>query len=163
AERALHLGRTVTENQCFVFVTDYDEESDIMTNNNKGKQIARLHNSAASCYIVVIIDLCSAVVVGLIGILKKQVASCMVTGVLYCMAALFGVFGLAMFHTKHYYEQYECYSLDTLPDALCSARNVELLYAVPLAWVGVMLCVLACMLWLVFARALRVIMSKTML
>ena len=77
--------------------------------------------------------------------------------------ALFGVFGLAMFHTKHYYQTYECKSFDILPKKLCEARIVEILYAVPLAWMGVLLCLLACALWLVFARALRVIMAKTML
>ncbi|GFR64746.1 hypothetical protein ElyMa_003639700, partial [Elysia marginata] len=45
-----------------------------------------LQNSAASCYIVVVIDLTSAAIVGIIGLANKQVASCMVTGVLYLMA-----------------------------------------------------------------------------
>ena len=36
--------------------------------------IAGLHNSAASCYIVVLIDLTSAIVVGLVGLAHKQVA-----------------------------------------------------------------------------------------
>ena len=73
------------------------------------------------------------------------------------------MFGLAMFHTKHYYETYECKSFDRLPDQLCDARIVDILYGVPLAWVGVFFCLCATILWLVFARALRVIMAKTML
>lgn len=68
-----------------------------------------------------------------------------------------------MFHTKHYYETYECKSFDELPKIVCEARIVEFLYAVPLAWVGVIFCLFASALWLVFARALRVIMAKTML
>ncbi|KAK7113638.1 uncharacterized protein [Littorina saxatilis] len=156
-----YLNGTITKKKCFIFVTDYNEDSPLLTTN--AKQLARLHNSAASCYIVVLIDLTSAIVVGFIGIFHKQVASCMVTGVLYFMAALFSMFGLAMFHTKHYYQTYECKSFDKLPQALCPALHVEILYAVPLAWVGVFFCLFACTLWLVFARALRVIMAKTML
>ncbi|XP_046376877.1 uncharacterized protein LOC124149381 [Haliotis rufescens] len=147
--------------KCFTFVTDYNEDSGLFT--KPAMQIARLQNSAASCYIVVLIDLVTAGVVGLIGITQKQVASCMVTGVLYCMAALFGVFGLSMFHTKNYYETYQCYAMDKVPESLCPARNVEPLWAIPLAWMGVVFCVIACVLWLIVARALRVIKAKTML
>ncbi|GFN81912.1 hypothetical protein PoB_000841800 [Plakobranchus ocellatus] len=147
--------------QCFTFVTDYDEESENLSHGSK--QIARLQNSAASCYIVVVIDLTSAAIVGIIGLANKQVASCMVTGVLYLMAALFCVFGLSMFHTKDYYEKYQCYALDEIPSRVCPAREVTLGYAVPLAWVGVIACGLACIIWLCVSRALRVIMAKTML
>jgi hypothetical protein len=79
------------------------------------------------------------------------------------VSALFGVFGLAMFHTKHYMQKYECKSFDFLPTQLCDVREVELLYGISLAWVGVVFCLLASGLWLVFARALRVIMAKTIL
>ncbi|KAK6169021.1 hypothetical protein SNE40_020151 [Patella caerulea] len=151
----------ISNRECFTFVTDFDESS--VAYSSQAKQIARLQNSAASCYIVVIIDLISAAVVGLIGITQKQVASCMVTGVLYCMAALFGVFGLSMFHTKDYYEKFNCYSLTEIPTAVCSARVVTIEWAIPVAWCGVLFCVLACTLWLIVARALRVIKAKTML
>lgn len=147
--------------QCFTFVTDYDEDSESLSHGSK--QIARLQNSAASCYIVVVIDLASAAIVGIIGLANKQVASCMVTGVLYLMAALFCVFGLSMFHTKDYYEKYQCYALDEIPSRMCPARDVSLGYAVPLAWVGVIACGIACVIWLCVSRALRVIMAKTML
>ncbi|KAK3777524.1 hypothetical protein RRG08_044814 [Elysia crispata] len=147
--------------QCFTFVTDYDEDSENLSHGSK--QIARLQNSAASCYIVVVIDLTSAAIVGIIGLANKQVASCMVTGVLYLMAALFCVFGLSMFHTKDHYEKYQCYALDEIPPRVCPARDVSLGYAVPLAWVGVIACGIACVIWLCVSRALRVIMAKTML
>ncbi|CAL1531323.1 unnamed protein product [Lymnaea stagnalis] len=149
--------------KCFTFVTDYNEDSDVLTLSSGAKQIARLQNSAASCYIVVLIDLSSAAVVGLIGLVQKQVASCMVTGVLYLMAALFGVFGLSMFHTKEYYEKNFCYALDEIPSKLCDARVVSIGYAVPLAWLGVVTCSLSCFVWLCVSRALRVIRAKTML
>ncbi|XP_055955168.1 uncharacterized protein LOC126812572 [Patella vulgata] len=151
----------ISNRECFTFVTDFDESNGGYS--SEAKQIARLQNSAASCYIVVIIDLISAAIVGLIGITQKQVASCMVTGVLYCMAALFGVFGLSMFHTKDYYEKFNCYSLTEIPTAVCPARVVTIDWAIPVAWCGVLFCVLACTLWLIVARALRVIKAKTML
>ncbi|XP_059146419.1 uncharacterized protein LOC131934000 [Physella acuta] len=149
--------------KCFTFVTDYNEDSDLLASTPGAKQIARLHNSAASCYIVVLIDLSSATVVGIIGLIQKQVASCMVTGVLYLMAALFGVFGLSMFHTKDFYEKYHCYGLEEIPSKLCEAKEVELGYAVPLAWLAVFTCTLSSLVWLCVSRALRVIRAKTML
>ncbi|XP_041364802.1 uncharacterized protein LOC121380105 [Gigantopelta aegis] len=151
----------LTSNKCFVFVKDYDDNPAIFS--KEAMQIARLQNSAASCYLVVLIDLIAAGVIGMIGIFRKQVASCMVTGVLYCMAALFGVFGLSMFHTKNYYEKYECYAMELLPQSVCPAREVTIEWAIPLAWVGVIFCALASVLWWIVARALRVILAKTML
>ena len=48
--------------------------------------ISGMQNSAASCFIVSLIDLAAAAVVGTFAIIQKQVSACMVTGVLYCMA-----------------------------------------------------------------------------
>ena len=45
-----------------------------------------MQNSAASCFIVSLIDLAAAAGVGTLAIVQKQVSACMVTGVLYCMA-----------------------------------------------------------------------------
>ena len=45
-----------------------------------------MQNSAASCFIVSLIDLAAAAGVGTFAIIQKQVSACMVTGVLYCMA-----------------------------------------------------------------------------
>ncbi|KAJ8318011.1 hypothetical protein KUTeg_003102, partial [Tegillarca granosa] len=107
--------------------------------------------SAASCFIVSIIDLVAAAFVGVIALTYKQVAACMVTGVLYCMA----VFGLAIFHTKNYYEKELCHGLIELPALACSARNVTISWAVPCAWVGVVISAVASVLWLFLTRALR--------
>ncbi|KAH9494865.1 hypothetical protein Btru_015862 [Bulinus truncatus] len=123
--------------ECFTFVTDYNEDDTDSLFTDEAKQLSRLQNSAASCYIVVLIDLSAATVVGVIGLARKQVASSMITGVLYLMAALFGVFGLSMFHTRVYYEKTYCYALDKIPSVLCTARIVSLGYAVALAWVAV--------------------------
>ena len=48
--------------------------------------IPGMQNSAASCFIVSLIDLAAAAAVGTFAIIQKQVSACMVTGVLYCMA-----------------------------------------------------------------------------
>ncbi|KAK3092071.1 hypothetical protein FSP39_024910 [Pinctada imbricata] len=152
----------VTRDECYNFVSEYDEES--TTLEEDGKSIARLQNSGASCFIVSIIDLVAAAGVGVITLTQKQVAAGMVTGVLYCMASLFTVFGLIIFHVKHHYEKYNCQNLYPVPPSICnSARTVTLLWAVPVAWVGVVICLVASVLWLLLTRALRVIKAKTML
>ncbi len=48
--------------------------------------ISGMQNSAASCFIVSIIDVAAAAIVGMFAVFQKQVSACMVTGVLYCMA-----------------------------------------------------------------------------
>lgn len=48
-----------------------------------------MQNSAASCFIVSLIDLAAAAIVGTFAIIQKQVSACMVTGVLYCMAGVY--------------------------------------------------------------------------
>ncbi|XP_061191134.1 uncharacterized protein LOC133199343 [Saccostrea echinata] len=147
--------------RCYNFVSEYDEESSTLQSD--GKSIARLQNSGASCFIVCIIDLVAALGVGVIALIHKHVTACMVTGVLYCMASLFTVFGLAIFHVKHHYELYYCQSLYPIPKDSCEYRTLTILWAVPVAWVGVVVCCAASVLWLFLTRALRVIKAKTMI
>ena len=45
-----------------------------------------MQNSAASCFIVTLLCLFTAVITGAIGLLVKQVSACMVTGVMYIVA-----------------------------------------------------------------------------
>ena len=74
------------------------------------------------------------------------------------------MFGLVIFHVKHYYERYNCQNLYPIPPTVCaSTRSVKVLWAVPIAWVGVVICLVASVLWLLLTRALRVIKAKTML
>ncbi|XP_022312861.2 uncharacterized protein LOC111117919 [Crassostrea virginica] len=150
-----------SRDRCYNFVSEYDEESSTLQSD--GKSIARLQNSGASCFIVCIIDLVAALGVGVIALLHKHVTACMVTGVLYCMASLFTVFGLAIFHVKHHYELYYCQSLYPIPKNSCDFRTVTIMWAVPVAWVGVVICSAASFLWLFLTRALRVIKAKTMI
>ena len=81
------------------------------------------------------------------------------------LSGLFSVFGLTIFHTKMYYEKYQCYSFDIerLPSIACDAREVSIGWAIPLSWVGVVICVIAFGLWIFVTRAFRVIKSKTMI
>jgi hypothetical protein len=64
-----------------------------------------------------------------------------------------------------YYEKYQCYSFEEneLPPAACEARNVDIGWAMPLAWVGVVVCVFAFGMWIFVTRAFRLIKSKTMI
>lgn len=163
ARQRLSNVKQTTVNKCYTFVSDYNEEIDNLP--DWMVTIGRMQNSAASCFIVGLIDLAAAAIVGTFAILQKQVSACMVTGVLYCTAGLFSVFGLTIFHTKIYYEKYQCYIFDEeqLPSAACEARQVDLGWAIPLAWVGVIVCVFAFALWIFVARAFRLIKSKTMI
>ncbi|XP_052784288.1 uncharacterized protein LOC128220072 [Mya arenaria] len=163
--------RTLTQNdvnRCFTFVTQYDEETSELP--DMMKSIGRMQNSAASCFIVSVIDLVAAAAVGTFAIIQKQVSACMVTGVLYCMAGLFSIFGLTIFHTKMYYEMYQCYNfeidlndLSELPDPACAARIVSIGWAIPLSWVGVIMSLTAFGLWIFVTRAFRLIKSKTLI
>lgn len=164
ARQRLSNVKQTTVSRCYTFVSQYDE------NENDGLPdwmitIGRMQNSAASCFIVSLIDLSAAAIVGTFAIIQKQVSACMVTGVLYSMAGLFAVFGLTIFHTKIYYEKYQCYIFDEeqLPAAACGARVVDIGWAMPLAWVGVIICVFAFALWIFVTRAFRLIKSKTMI
>lgn len=163
SRQQLEAAKQMKVNRCYTFVTDYDEENDNLP--DMMKSIGRMQNSAASCFIVSLIDLAAAAIVGTFAIIQKQVSACMVTGVLYCMAGLFSVFGLTIFHTKMYYEKYQCYSFEEneLPAAACEARHVDLDWAIPLAWVGVIVCVFASGMWIFVTRAFRLIKSKTMI
>lgn len=78
-------------------------------------------------------------------------------------SGLFTVFGLAIFHVKHHYEVYYCQSLYPIPKGACDQRTLSILWAVPVAWVGVVICSAASVLWLFLTRALRVIKAKTMI
>lgn len=153
----------ITKTKCYNFVVEYDEESDNSALTINGKAIARLQNSAASCFIVSIIDLVVAAGVGLFAIITKQVTAFMVAGVLYSMAGLFTIFGLSIFHTKNFYERTECHTIRFYPSSTCESRDVKMLWPAPVAWVGVIVCFIACFLWLFLTRALRVIKAKTML
>lgn len=154
--------RNATKKNCYNFVVEYDEESDTELTSD-GKALARLQNSAASCFIVSIIDLVVAAGVGIFAVITKQVTAFMVTGVLYSMAGLFTIFGLAIFHTKNFYEISECHTIRFYPSSTCEARTVTMLWPAPVAWCGVIVCFVACFLWLFLTRALRVIKAKTML
>lgn len=81
----------------------------------------------------------------------------------FVILGLFTVFGLAIFHVKHHYELYYCQSLYPIPKSACDTRTVTILWAVPVAWVGVIICSVASILWLFLTRALRVIKAKTMI
>ena len=79
------------------------------------------------------------------------------------VSGLFTIFGLAIFHTKNFYEKSECHTIREYPSSSCEARTVSILWPAPVAWCGVVVCFVACFLWLFLTRALRVIKAKTML
>ncbi|KAK3579250.1 hypothetical protein CHS0354_033327 [Potamilus streckersoni] len=152
-----------TMKRCYVYVSEYDEEDTNLSDQMKG--IGGMQNSAASCVIVSLINLAVAAIVGTISIVQRQVSACMVTGVLYGTAGLFCAFGLTIFHTKMYYEKYQCYSFTVkkLPGPACDARIVEVGWAISFAWAAIVVCIIGFALWIFATRTLRIIISKTML
>ncbi|XP_014791028.1 uncharacterized protein LOC106884260 isoform X1 [Octopus bimaculoides] len=149
------------KNPCYNFVTEYDEETSTL--NAKGNILAKMQTSAASCLIVSTIDLMTASALGIIAVFKKQVALVMVTGTLYMMAGIFGVFTLVITYTKRTYEIEDCFYFVTLPPQLCHTRQITYGYPITLMWIGVFFCVATCAIWIFLARALTVIKSKVMM
>ncbi|GAB1606813.1 uncharacterized protein LOC106884260 isoform X1 [Argonauta hians] len=149
------------QKRCYNFVTEYNEETSRM--NARGNILAKMQTSAASCLIVSIIDLMTASGLGIIAVFKKQVALMMVTGTLYMMAGIFGVFTLVITYTKHTYEIDQCFYFVTIPSELCATRQISYGYPITLMWIGVFFCVTTCAIWIFLARALTVIKSKVMM
>ncbi|KAL3877096.1 hypothetical protein ACJMK2_034851 [Sinanodonta woodiana] len=149
--------------RCYVFFSEYDEEDDNLPNHMK--RVGRLQTSAASCVIVSFIIMMAASVVGTISIVLKLVSACMVTGALYFMAGLFCAFGLTIFHTKVYYEKYQCCSFfeEAFPGPACDARVIEIGWAIVLSWVYVVVCIIVSTLWIFVMRTFRFIKSKSMM
>ncbi|KAL3877094.1 hypothetical protein ACJMK2_034849 [Sinanodonta woodiana] len=152
-----------TMKRCYVYVSEYDEEGNNYSDQMKG--IGGMQNSASSCIIVSLINLAAAAILGTFSIVQRQVSACMVTGVLYGMAGLFCAFGLTIFHTKIYYEKYQCFSfsVEKLPSPVCDARVVEVGWAISIAWAAIVVCIIGFTLWVFATRTLRIIISKTML
>ncbi|CAI9721096.1 XP_029635920.1uncharacterized protein LOC115211124 [Octopus vulgaris] len=126
-------------------------------------QVSEMQTSAASCLIVSTIDLMTASALGIIAVFKKQVALVMVTGTLYMMAGIFGVFTLVITYTKRTYEIEDCFYFVTIPPQLCYTRQITYGYPITLMWIGVFFCVATCAIWIFLARALTVIKSKVMM
>jgi choline-glycine betaine transporter len=78
------------------------------------------------------------------------------------ISGVFTFFGLVIFHVKHHYERYYCQALYDIQESACPNRLVSIGWPVPVAWVGLVLCVMDSILWGFLTQALRIIKTKTM-
>ena len=119
-----------------------------------------MQNLAIACALVCLILLGAAIVVGLFGILRRQISAVLVTGVIYVLAALFALFTLTIVHLKHKNRQ-ERDPLDVwtrlTPDytEFRSARIISHGWSLQLAWAGSFVCVLASIMWMLLSKIMR--------
>lgn len=158
--RATLTAAGLDRKECFNFLSDYDEESMVVSTNTKS--FMGLHNSTVVCFMVTIIDLIVANFLAILGTYRKMVPVCMVAGALYCIACVFVFFGLVIFHLKHHYEHYYCHALYDIPDSVCPVRDVSVGWPAPLAWFSLILLVADSIFWVFLTQALRIIKTKTM-
>ncbi|CAG7724240.1 unnamed protein product [Allacma fusca] len=120
----------------------------------------RMQNLAIACAMVCLILLGAAVVVGLFGILSRQISAILVTGVIYVLAALFALFTLTIVHLKdknrHEKEMLDVWTQLT-PDysEYSTARNISHGWSLTLGWAGSFVCVLASIMWILLSKIMR--------
>jgi len=122
-----------------------------------------MQNLAIACALVCLILLGAAIVVGLFGLLRKQISAILVTGVIYFLAALFALFTITIVHMKHRHRR-DTDPLDIwtrlTPDLkraseFKSARVIEDGWSLPLAWGGSFVCILASVMWIFLSKLMR--------
>ncbi|XP_046660018.1 uncharacterized protein LOC124353968 [Homalodisca vitripennis] len=144
-----------------------------------------MQNLSISCALVCLIILGSSALVGAFGVLKHQISAVLVTGVMYLLAATFALFTLAIIHFKRQQSKTRTSSIPVSPECLdipapvladgvspssvvateprfapvwadyYSARVFSLGWSVDLGWGGVILCVLASILWILLSKIMR--------
>nr|XP_027236894.1 uncharacterized protein LOC113828157 [Penaeus vannamei] len=136
-----------------------------------------MQNLSISCALVCCILLGASAVVGTFGIIKRQISAVLITGVMYILAATFGLFCLSIMHFKRKTKK-DCGVLDSqshnislmvngrqilfeMPRVLqvtpeySSARVFQTGWSLDLGWGGVVTCLVAALLWLLLARIMR--------
>ncbi|KAF2356781.1 PMP-22/EMP/MP20/Claudin superfamily, partial [Trinorchestia longiramus] len=118
------------------------------TRPDKNDWIQRMQNLSISCALVTCILLASCALVGLFGILNRQISAVLVTGVMYILATIFAVFCLAIMHFKRRTKK-DCANLDPqVSPYLNAARVFSTSWSLSLGWAGAVTCLGAALLWL---------------
>ncbi|XP_076366158.1 uncharacterized protein LOC143255031 isoform X1 [Tachypleus tridentatus] len=120
--------------------------------------LSRMRNLGMSCAMVSLILLGASAVVGSFGLVKRQISAVMVTGVMFFLAALFGLFTLAFMYFKRVKPEgvYTSTIMDKgLPITYLRTREFTMGWSASLGWGGVMLCIISSIFWLLLARVLR--------
>lgn len=125
---------------------------------SKDAWLDRMRNLAMSCAMVCLILLGFSAPLGIFGLIKKQISSIMVTGVMYMLAAVFGVFNLAFMHFKRVKPDgyYTSTILDlNLPEEYLKSRQYTPGWPPSAEWAGLGLCLIGSLFWLILAKIFR--------
>ncbi|XP_013791323.1 uncharacterized protein LOC106475171 [Limulus polyphemus] len=120
--------------------------------------LARMRNLGMSCAMVSLILLGACAIVGSFGLIKRQISAVMVTGVMFFLAALFGLFTLAFMYFKRVKPEgvYTSTVMDKgLPMKYLRTREFTMGWSASLGWGGIVLCIISSIFWLLLARVLR--------
>ncbi|XP_066972913.1 uncharacterized protein [Macrobrachium rosenbergii] len=124
-------------------------------NESKNDWVQRMQNLSISCSLVCCILLGASAVVGSFGIIQRQISAVLITGVMYILAATFGLFCLSIMHFKRKTKK-DCGVLDSqVTPEYSSARIFQTGWSLDLGWGGVVTCLMAALLWLLLARIMR--------
>ncbi|GFQ73277.1 uncharacterized protein TNCT_281971 [Trichonephila clavata] len=118
----------------------------------------RMRNLAMSCAMVCLILLSFSAPLGLLGLFKKQISTIMVTGVMYILAGVFGVFNLAFMQFKRVKPDgfYTSTILDlNLPEEYMKLRIFSVGWPPTAEWAGLILCLIGSLFWLLLAKIYR--------
>ncbi|XP_045117265.1 uncharacterized protein LOC123507965 isoform X2 [Portunus trituberculatus] len=126
-----------------------------MGSSDKNDWVQRMQNLSISCALVCCILLGASAVVGIFGIIQRQISAVLITGVMYILASTFGLFCLTIMHFKRRTKK-DCGVLDSqVTPEYSSARVFETGWSLDLGWGGVVTCLAAALLWLLLARIMR--------
>ncbi|KAG8182797.1 hypothetical protein JTE90_009110 [Oedothorax gibbosus] len=115
----------------------------------------RMRNLAMSCAMVCLILIGFSAPLGILGLLKQQISTIMVTGVMYILAGVFGVFNLAFMHFKRVKPDgfYTSTILDkNLPEDYMKQRIFTVGWPPAAEWAGLILCLIGSLFWLLLAK-----------
>lgn len=117
----------------------------------------KMRNLAMSCSIVSLILITSSFPVGGFGIFKRQLSAVMVTGVMFILAALFGIFTVCFMYFKRMVPEgvLTGTGFDDVPSDYLRARRFSRQWSATLSWVGISLCLITSVFWLILARIMR--------
>ncbi|OQR72410.1 hypothetical protein BIW11_03778, partial [Tropilaelaps mercedesae] len=121
--------------------------------------LEKMRNLAVSCSLVTLILVASTILLGAFGLLFKQLSALMVTGVLFLMAGVFGIFTYCFMIYRRTHVQgvftgtpYDQFLSNS--SLLTDFRHYEGGWAAQLASLGILLCFTSAIMWLLLARCL---------
>ncbi|CAG0925503.1 unnamed protein product [Notodromas monacha] len=104
---------------------------------------------------VCLILLGASAVVGFAGVCRQEIPAVLVTGVLYLLTAIFGLFTVTIMHFKR--KTRKDYGLldQYLSSGFYTTRMFDPGWSYHVGWIGIGACFLASFMWLMLARVMR--------